>query len=231
MNAFMTIPLLTPSTCTAGVAAFAKEHESKGLGTPKVHLSFSLDSSGIVGLVKVTFFLRHQSIVTMCTISSVNRRIFILFNRVSHQAEVTLELPAEPEPVVAAAASSNTTIEGDSAANTATDDSAATTNSTVEAQTASPAANTTTEDASDNSTEAGSSSGKPSTEPLKKDSKGKDKEKSKKPKDKFLRRALVVTVNPAASVPARWTPGMVEEARQRGLALKALDDLRKGRRH
>jgi hypothetical protein len=199
-----------------------------------VHLSFSLDSSGIVGLVKVTFFLRHQSIVTMCTISSVNRRIFILYNRVSHQAEVTLELPAEPEPVVAAAASSNTTIEGDSAgdaANAATDDSAAATNSTVEAQTASPAANTTTEDASGNSTEAGSSSGKPSTEPLKKDSKGKDKEKSKKPKDKFLRRALVVTVNPAASVPARWTPGMVEEARQRGLALKALDDLRKGRVH
>ena len=167
----------------------------------------------------------------------MNRRIFILYNRVSHQAEVTLELPAEPEPVVAAAASSNTTIEGDAAgdaANTATDDSTAATNSTVEAQTASPspAANATTEDASDNSTEAGSSSsGKPSTEPLKKDSKGKDKEKSKKPKDKFLRRALVVTVNPAASVPARWTPGMVEEARQRGLALKALDDLRKGRRH
>ena len=152
----------------------------------------------------------------------------------SHQAEVTLELPAEPEPVVAAAASSNTSIEGDAAgdsANTSTDDSAAATNSTVEAQTASPATNTTTEDASGNSTEASSSSGKPSTEPLKKDSKGKDKEKSKKPKDKFLRRALVVTVNPAASVPARWTPGMVEEARQRGLALKALDDLRKGRRH
>jgi len=57
---YMTIPLLTPSTCTVGVAAFAKEHESKGLGTPKVHLSFSLDSSGIVGLVKVTFFVISQ---------------------------------------------------------------------------------------------------------------------------------------------------------------------------
>lgn len=35
-----------------GVAAFAKEHEAKGLGVPKVHLSFGLDTSGIVSLVK-----------------------------------------------------------------------------------------------------------------------------------------------------------------------------------
>mmetsp|Transcript_28468 Transcript_28468/g.48847 ORF Transcript_28468/g.48847 Transcript_28468/m.48847 type:complete len:933 (-) Transcript_28468:116-2914(-) len=35
-----------------GVAAFAKEHESKNLGTPKVHLSFGLDTSGLVTLVK-----------------------------------------------------------------------------------------------------------------------------------------------------------------------------------
>merc|ERR1711871_660008 len=35
-----------------GIAEFAKETESKGLGQPKVHLSFSLDSSGVVALNK-----------------------------------------------------------------------------------------------------------------------------------------------------------------------------------
>lgn len=35
-----------------GVANFAKETASKGLGAPKVHLSFGLDSSGLVQLVK-----------------------------------------------------------------------------------------------------------------------------------------------------------------------------------
>merc|ERR1711871_644258 len=35
-----------------GVAEFAKETESKGLGQPKVHLSFTLDSSGVVSLNK-----------------------------------------------------------------------------------------------------------------------------------------------------------------------------------
>lgn len=35
-----------------GVADFAKETESKGLGQPKVHLSFTLDSSGVVSLNK-----------------------------------------------------------------------------------------------------------------------------------------------------------------------------------
>merc|ERR1711988_605149 len=36
----------------SGVADFAKEAESKGLGQPKVHLSFTLDSSGVVSLDK-----------------------------------------------------------------------------------------------------------------------------------------------------------------------------------
>merc|ERR1712146_858108 len=36
----------------SGVADFAKETESKGLGQPKVHLSFTLDSSGVVSLNK-----------------------------------------------------------------------------------------------------------------------------------------------------------------------------------
>lgn len=35
-----------------GVAAFNKEHANKNLGAPKVHLSFGLDSSGLVTLVK-----------------------------------------------------------------------------------------------------------------------------------------------------------------------------------
>ena len=35
-----------------GIADFAKEHESKDLGSPKVHLSFALDASGVVSLTK-----------------------------------------------------------------------------------------------------------------------------------------------------------------------------------
>merc|ERR1711968_385586 len=36
----------------SGMGDFAKETESKGLGQPKVHLSFTLDSSGVVSLNK-----------------------------------------------------------------------------------------------------------------------------------------------------------------------------------
>ena len=46
-----TDPLLAVYNIT-GVAAFAKEHANKNLGVPKVHLSFALDASGIVSLVK-----------------------------------------------------------------------------------------------------------------------------------------------------------------------------------
>ena len=35
-----------------GIAEFAKESASKNLGAPKVHLSFTLDGSGIVTLSK-----------------------------------------------------------------------------------------------------------------------------------------------------------------------------------
>merc|ERR1711968_103158 len=35
-----------------GIADFVEEHKGKDLGTPKVHLSFALDASGVVGLVK-----------------------------------------------------------------------------------------------------------------------------------------------------------------------------------
>ena len=35
-----------------GIADFAKESNAKGLGPPKVHLSFSLDGSGVVFLSK-----------------------------------------------------------------------------------------------------------------------------------------------------------------------------------
>ena len=36
----------------SGIASFAKEMDDKGLGKPKVHLSFTLDSSGICALTK-----------------------------------------------------------------------------------------------------------------------------------------------------------------------------------
>ena len=38
--------------CFSGIADFAKESASKNLGAPKVHLSFTLDGSGIVTLSK-----------------------------------------------------------------------------------------------------------------------------------------------------------------------------------
>ena len=36
----------------SGIAEFAKESASRNLGAPKVHLSFSLDGSGVVTLAK-----------------------------------------------------------------------------------------------------------------------------------------------------------------------------------
>jgi hypoxia up-regulated 1 len=35
-----------------GIASFAKETAPRGLGSPKIHLSFGLDSSGITSLIK-----------------------------------------------------------------------------------------------------------------------------------------------------------------------------------
>eukprot|EP00595_Chromulina_sp_UTEXLB2642_P002829 CAMPEP_0196761474 /NCGR_PEP_ID=MMETSP1095-20130614/726_1 /TAXON_ID=96789 ORGANISM="Chromulina nebulosa, Strain UTEXLB2642" /NCGR_SAMPLE_ID=MMETSP1095 /ASSEMBLY_ACC=CAM_ASM_000446 /LENGTH=901 /DNA_ID=CAMNT_0042111073 /DNA_START=170 /DNA_END=2875 /DNA_ORIENTATION=- len=46
-----TNPLIAEYNIT-GIAEFAKETASKGLGVPKIHLSFGLDASGIVTLLK-----------------------------------------------------------------------------------------------------------------------------------------------------------------------------------
>ena len=42
-----------------GIAEFAKESASRNLGAPRVHLSFTLDGSGIVTLSKAE--VRHVS--------------------------------------------------------------------------------------------------------------------------------------------------------------------------
>ena len=158
-----------------------------------MHLSFALDGSGLVNLVK---------------------------------AEVTLELPADPEPVAVA---NSTSVAETAASNTTEATEEATTTSTADEPSATAANTTEPVDTSANSTDSTNGGSESKPEP-KKDTKEKGKDKgSKKPKDKFLRKILVVTVNPSVTVPARWTPTMIEEARQKGLALKALDDLRKGK--
>jgi len=164
-----------------GIESFAKESESKGLGTPKVHLSFLLDGNGIVSLTK---------------------------------AEVTVELPLEPEIIedqidVNATVEANKSQEG---VDTDKDQNTGSNNDTVE----SGGSN------SDASTESTNSNND-------KESKSKKVKKDKKKKDNILRRTLTVVENLDATNPTHWSPSMIQESKSRLRILQLADDARKAK--
>lgn len=156
-----------------GIAAFSSEAAAKGVtALPKVHLSFSLDTSGMVHLAK---------------------------------AEITAELPSEPE----APSTSNSTESADNSTESASNSTAtaAEEDATKDAATAEAVSNTT--DTASNTTSA--------------------KKDPKKKAASLLRKQLSVQLNGDLLRPALWTRAMVSEARIRIKALQDADDERKAK--
>ena len=163
-----------------GIESFAKESESKGLGTPKVHLSFILDGNGIVSLTK---------------------------------AEVTVELPSEPEDEIDVNVTYSNTVDANKTEEVELNRNQNITdsnNDTVE----SSSSNTNTESTSNDS----------------KDSKSKkEKKKDKKKKDNMLRKTLTVDENLDATIPNHWSATMIQESKSRLRILQLADDARKAK--
>lgn len=186
-----------------GVAAFAKEHESKGLGAPKVHLNFGLDSSGIVTLIKAEATLELPAPVE------------------------------EPAATAAAAegAAAESTVEGAPAAGdseTAADASAGAEDKTATDSAENKDATKDNKDDKDSAKDTKDAKDKDSNSSSKKESKAKkDAKAAKKEKDRILRKTLKVETDYSATRPRKWSPAQIAEARTRRYALKEADDLKK----
>jgi hypothetical protein len=169
---------------------------------PKVHLSFGLDTSGVVSLVK---------------------------------AEATLDLAPAVVPVVPAVAEEEQQEEAAAAAAAAgsTEGSVADSENATATATAAPASDasegataakdtnaTATSASTDEATSNTSAPKKKATEKKSAASKGKENEK-------VLRKVLKIDVDYGATVPRRWTPAQIAEARHKRYALKEADDLLK----
>jgi len=187
-----------------GVAAFARENDA-GLGTPKVHLSFGLDSSGIVSLLKAEATLE-----------------------LPEEKEVE-EVEAEAETDSAAdAADTDATDAADGTGDADTTDAAeGAEEGEKEGEKETPETETEVKEKGEKGKE-----GKDSKEKEGKEGKGgkkskAKKEKAKKPKrDRFIRKTLTVSQDLSYASPRKWTPEMVAEARARLGELNKKDELR-----
>merc|ERR1711871_1402881 len=234
-------PLLGVFNIT-GISEFAKDTVAKGLGVPKVHLSFSLDSSGVVAL-----------------------------NKAEATVELPVEPEADAEPEVeeeaeaaAAATTSDSTADAERSTETRTEHetSTETEDAATEKEHVSTDSTSTDADAKDKGEskdgESQEDSEKASKEKQEKDKKDKkdgesqeDSEKASKEKeekdkedkkdkkgrkkkkdtkikkDNMLRKTLKVADNPELISPVLWTPSKIAEARGRLKALTAADELRR----
>merc|ERR1711871_1719933 len=210
-------PLLGVFNIT-GISEFAKDTVAKGLGVPKVHLSFSLDSSGVVAL-----------------------------NKAEATVELPVEPEADAEPEVeeeaeaaAAATTSDSTADAERSTETRTEHetSTETEDAATEKEHVSTDSTSTDADAKDKGEskdgESQEDSEKASKEKEekdkedKKDKKGRKKKKDTKiKKDNMLRKTLKVADNPELISPVLWTPSKIAEARGRLKALTAADELRR----
>merc|ERR1711871_1289740 len=210
-------PLLGVFNIT-GISEFAKDTVAKGLGVPKVHLSFSLDSSGVVAL-----------------------------NKAEATVELPVEPEADAEPEVeeeaeaaAAATTSDSTADAERSTETRTEHetSTETEDAATEKEHVSTDSTSTDADAKDKGEskdgESQEDSEKASKEKQQKDKKDKKDKKGRKKKkdtkikkDNMLRKTLKVADNPELISPVLWTPSKIAEARGRLKALTAADELRR----
>lgn len=205
-----------------GVAAFAKETAEKGLGEPKVHLSFVLDASGMVLLS------RAEATVDL---------------PVEPEVAKVEEGQIIPDDVDKATGTADGSSE-DSASESATEESdekdkengTEESESTSESDGESSPDDTKKEETNDETKEESKDESKDKKSSKKdkkdkkkdkkdktKDSSKKDKEKKKEKKETVLRRTLEVNVNYDAVLPPQWSPALVSLARERMAALDAID--------
>mmetsp|Transcript_70679 Transcript_70679/g.147213 ORF Transcript_70679/g.147213 Transcript_70679/m.147213 type:complete len:782 (-) Transcript_70679:108-2453(-) len=207
-----------------GIAAFASEHAEKRLGVPKVHLSFGLDSSGIVELLKAEATLELPVVPEPEPEVEAEEEVVV-----ETDADSELEENADVGAKDADGANSTATdmedAEGsDSAAPVGDEDTDGDNNSTAEDSKKAKAAKSKA--AKDKAAKAKASKAKAAkSAKAAKDKAAKAKAKAKA--DKYLRKTLKVKTDYDAPSPARWSPALVSEARSRMLALKEADDLRK----
>ena len=192
-----------------GVAAFAKEAEGKGLGAPKVHLSFVLDASGMVQLTKA------EATVDL-------------------PVEVPLEgangaISSEDGSVNTAAADG---AEGGEAANDENGGSGNEEESPVEdgekgteSKDADKQEGESAPDDAKGEASSDQANKKSEDKKEKKDKKDKKEKKDKKDKkkDTVLRKTLTVSTNYDAVLPPQWSPAMLKAARAKLDALDAHD--------
>ena len=202
-----------------GVAKFAEETASKGLGSPKVHLSFSLDSSGIAKLNKAEATVElppepedeedtkdekntteSESLEKNTTsedelkddkeVEETNEPAKEASGEVRHNVNYT-----KKQPIILIL---HFHVQGSDSANST--------------------------DSTNSSKGDNDSSDK---KDKKKTEKKKDSEKKKKvKKDTTLRRILKINENPELLTPAGWTPEIVKEAQTRLRTLAEADKLR-----
>merc|ERR1711871_355533 len=197
------IPPLLGIFNITGLSEFAQDTVAKGLGIPKVHLSFSLDSSGIVTLSKA------EATVEL-------------------PPDPELETEEESETPSTEGTETNSTGESTSESKLQDEESTKTrSNSTVEKEgkgheSAFANNDTETQDMESTDIDSATNSSSNSTKPFKGDRENEDKKTSKKKnkkkenkqkKDNMLRQAFVVVDNPELISPVLWTPSKIAEAR------------------
>eukprot|EP01039_Chlorochromonas_danica_P006723 gene6723-7432_t len=77
-----------------GVAAFARESAAKGTGQPKVHLSFSLDASGVAELVKAEATFEYEEVVATPTVPAADVNATVDGNETNSTQPEPVEAPA-----------------------------------------------------------------------------------------------------------------------------------------
>jgi hypoxia up-regulated 1 len=184
-----------------GVAAFNKEHANKNLGAPKVHLSFGLDSSGLVTLLKAEATLELPAPAEESAESAA-----------SAAENSTAEATKAEEGEAAASTTEGASTEG-------ADSTSASADNTSEGA---------ADKEKDSTKENTKDSAKDAKEKTKSSKSKEDKKKGKdKPKDRVIRKALKVEVDYSATRPPKWSPAQIATARTRRYALKEADDLKK----
>jgi len=184
-----------------GIAEFAQETASKGLGPPKVHLSFSLDLGGLVQLSKAEATLELPA-----------------------EPEEEEKVEGGIEGAVDAEAAA------DSKAGNETDAASTEKKEGEEGEATAAAAESEAGGEGKDAEEAGAKDDKKAQkESSKKKAKKTKKDKKKAKTDNTLRRLLVVSENRALVTPPSWPASQISEAKSRLRALDAADDARRKR--
>lgn len=196
-----TSPLLAVYNIT-GIAEFAEENSDRGLGPPKIHLSFALDSSGMVFLTKAEATLELPPDKE---------------EEVAKAERNSTSQDATDSPVGSSSNNTSDAVYGDKEKEGESVDADATDSGSAGSE-SKDAGSTNSTDGKDTSKKG-------------KKSKGKEKvgDKKKLKKDRTLRRTLIVNENFDALTPSVWSAARIAEARARLRALDAADKARRDR--